>query len=202
MNRNRKPSESVSKYALALRELCGDYDYSAGIQSEMLRDVFVKVLNLPSVQTKLMMKDNTLTFDNAYKEAVAKDLAAKCSIEFNASSSWEGGTVLPVLTRLKVSTGCRHWVGRNTMPTKVQFPVVMRSTARSPATAVVEITVDKNANSPMKGVTGVTRSDTLLGCAEQYRNLCSTVWHMWVMVTSRTMTRRWNCMLFTRPTLI
>ena len=37
---------------------------------------------------------------------------------------------------------------------------------------------EKNANSPMKGVTGVTRPDTLLGCAEQYRNLCSTVWHM------------------------
>ena len=30
-----------------------------------------------------MLKDNTLTFDNAYKEAVAEELAAKCSIEFN-----------------------------------------------------------------------------------------------------------------------
>jgi len=92
MNRNRKPSESVSQYALAIRELCGDCEYSAAIQSEILCDVFVKGLNLPSVQTKLLLKDNTLTFDNAYKQAVAEELAAKCSIEFNASSSGENGT--------------------------------------------------------------------------------------------------------------
>ncbi|KAK2173398.1 hypothetical protein NP493_879g01054 [Ridgeia piscesae] len=73
MNRNRKPSESVSRYTLALRELGGDCEYSAAIQLEILLDVFVKGLNLPSVQTKLMLKDNTLTFDNAYKEAVAED---------------------------------------------------------------------------------------------------------------------------------
>ena len=29
------------------------------------------------VQAKLMLKDNTLTFENAYKEAVAEELAAK-----------------------------------------------------------------------------------------------------------------------------
>ncbi|KAK2155440.1 hypothetical protein LSH36_240g02046 [Paralvinella palmiformis] len=61
------------------------------IQSEILRDVFVKGLNLPSVQTKLMLKDKTLTFDNAYKEAMAEELAAKCSIEFNALLSGGGG---------------------------------------------------------------------------------------------------------------
>ena len=77
---------------MALRELCGDYDYSAAIQSEILRDAFVKGLNLPSVQIKLMLKDNTLTFGNAYKEAVGEELAAKCSIEFNASSSRANGT--------------------------------------------------------------------------------------------------------------
>ena len=103
MNINRKPS--VSQYALALQKLCGDGEYSAAIQSEILRDVFVKGLNLHSVQTKLMLKDNTLIFDNAYKEAVAEDLAAKCSIEFSVSSS--GGTALPVLTWFKMSTRCR-----------------------------------------------------------------------------------------------
>ena len=50
------------------------------------------LLNVPSVQTKLVLKDNTLTFDNAYKEAVAEELAAKCSIEFNVSSSGGNGT--------------------------------------------------------------------------------------------------------------
>ncbi|KAK2144791.1 hypothetical protein LSH36_730g00008 [Paralvinella palmiformis] len=65
----------------------------------------MKGLNLPPVQTKVMLKDNTRTFDNAYKEAVAEELAAKSSIEFNASSS--GETVLPLLTRLTMSTGCR-----------------------------------------------------------------------------------------------
>ncbi|KAK2155439.1 hypothetical protein LSH36_240g02045 [Paralvinella palmiformis] len=38
MNRNRKPSESVAQYALALRELCGDFEYSAAIQSVMIDD--------------------------------------------------------------------------------------------------------------------------------------------------------------------
>ena len=51
----------------------------------------------------------------------------------------------------------------------------MPTTARSPATAVVEITMEKNANTPMKGVTGVTRPDTLLGCAEQNRTQGTTV---------------------------
>ncbi|KAK2155353.1 hypothetical protein LSH36_242g06015, partial [Paralvinella palmiformis] len=60
------------------------------IQSEILCDVFVK--GLPWIQTKLTLKDNTLTFDNAYKEAVAEELAAKCSIECNASSSGGNGT--------------------------------------------------------------------------------------------------------------
>ena len=91
-----------------------------------------------------MLKANTLTFDNVYKEAVAEELAAKCSIECNASSTGGKGAVLPVLTRLTVSTGCRPWVGKNTVPTKGQFPAVMLSTARSSATAVVEITMNKN----------------------------------------------------------
>ena len=56
-------------------------------QTEILRDVFVKGLNLSSVQAKLMLKDNTPTFENAYNEAVAEELAAKCSVEFNASSA-------------------------------------------------------------------------------------------------------------------
>jgi hypothetical protein len=48
--------------------------------------------------------------------------------------------------------------------------VVTQSTAISPATAVVEITMNKHANTSMKAVTCVTRLDTLLGCAEQNRN--------------------------------
>ncbi|KAK2139638.1 hypothetical protein LSH36_1680g00039 [Paralvinella palmiformis] len=91
-----KPENLTHK---SYNELCGDCEYSATIQSKILRDVFEKELNLPSVQSKLMLKDNTLNFDNAYKEAVAEELAAKCSIECNASSSG-GKTILPVLTRL------------------------------------------------------------------------------------------------------
>ena len=64
------------------------------------------------------------------------------------------------------------------MPTKVQFPKVMFSTARSPTTAVVEITMKKNADTSMKGVAGVTRPDILLGCAEKNRNQGTTVWPM------------------------
>ncbi|KAK2140628.1 hypothetical protein LSH36_1289g00089 [Paralvinella palmiformis] len=106
MNGNRKSSESVLQYALALRELCFDCEYSAAVQSKILRDVFVKGLNLPSVQTKLMLKDNTLTFDNAYKEVAAKELAAKCSIEFKASSSGYSINVnlMKTLGRKKYST--------------------------------------------------------------------------------------------------
>ena len=42
--------------------------------------------NKPTFCPDKTLKD-TLTFDNAYKEAVAEELAAKCSVEFNASSS-------------------------------------------------------------------------------------------------------------------
>ncbi|KAK2147121.1 hypothetical protein LSH36_569g02027 [Paralvinella palmiformis] len=40
-----------------------------------------------------MLKDNKLTFDNAYKEVVTEGLAAKCSIEFYASSLGGDGIV-------------------------------------------------------------------------------------------------------------
>ncbi|KAI0211414.1 hypothetical protein LSAT2_003768 [Lamellibrachia satsuma] len=94
MNRNRKPTESVPQYALALRELCDDCEYQATLQTEILRDVFLNGLNLPSVQAKVMLKDKTLTFENAYKEAVAEpeEFAAKCSVEFSASSAGGNGS--------------------------------------------------------------------------------------------------------------
>ena len=83
MGRNRKSSETVAQYALALRELCGDCEYPAVIQTEILCDVFVKGLQLPTVQAKLLLRDNTLTFDLAYKTALAEELARKCSEDFN-----------------------------------------------------------------------------------------------------------------------
>ena len=90
--------------------------------------------------------------------------------------------VLPVLTRLIMSTGCRQTLGRKntcTVPTNVQFPVVMFSIAKSPATAVVEISMNKYANTSIKGVTGLTRPDTFLGCARQNRNQGTKVQPMW-----------------------
>ena len=63
--------------------------------------------------------------------------------------------LLPVLIRLKVSTGCRTLVGEK-VTAKVQLPVkvVMLLTARSHATDVVAIMI-RNANTLMKSVTGV-----------------------------------------------
>jgi len=79
MSRKRRENETVSAYALKLREMCGDCEYPNDFQNQALRDVFTMGLNLPSVQAKLMLKDNTLTFE----EAQAKELAAKSSAEFN-----------------------------------------------------------------------------------------------------------------------
>ena len=62
------------------------------MQTEILRDVFLKGLNLPSVQAKVMLKDKTLTFENAYKEAVAEEFAAKCSVESSASLAGGNGS--------------------------------------------------------------------------------------------------------------
>ena len=57
MNRQRKSSESVAQFALALREFCGGCDYPRDYQDQALRDMFVKRLNLTAVQAKLMMRD-------------------------------------------------------------------------------------------------------------------------------------------------
>ena len=72
-----------------------------------------------------MLKDNRLTFNNAYKQAVAEELAAKCSIECNASSSRGGGG-----TASTKQVNSVNRVGRKTMPTKVQFLVVLLSTTK------------------------------------------------------------------------
>ena len=84
MVRSRKSTESVSQYALALRELCGACEYTDAVPiKEQPRDVFVEELNLPNFQSRLMLKDNTLTFNDAYKEAVADEMAPKCSAQLN-----------------------------------------------------------------------------------------------------------------------
>ena len=84
MCRNRKEHESVAKFAFALREMCSECDYPTQYTSQALRDVFVKGLNLPAVQAKLLLRDNTLTFNEAYATAVAEEMAAKTSADFNA----------------------------------------------------------------------------------------------------------------------
>ena len=85
MNKQRKPSKSVAQFALALRELCVDCDYPRDYQDQALRDMFVKGINLPAVQAKLM-RDNSLKFEESYKTAIAEKLAAKSSTECNETS--------------------------------------------------------------------------------------------------------------------
>ena len=87
MSRKRKENESVSEFAMTLREMCGDCEFPVQYQDQALRDVFTMGLNLPAVQAKLMLLDNDLTFDDAYKSAQAEELARKCSVEFNTAGA-------------------------------------------------------------------------------------------------------------------
>ena len=82
MNRQRKSSESVAQFALALR----DCEYPRDYQDQALRDMFVKGLSVTAVQTKLMLRDNSLKFEEAYKTVIAEELAVKSSTEFNETS--------------------------------------------------------------------------------------------------------------------
>ena len=48
--------------------------------------MFVKGLSVIAVQAKLMLRDNSLKFEEAYKTAVAEELAVKSSTEINETS--------------------------------------------------------------------------------------------------------------------
>ena len=86
MNRQHKLSKSVAQFTLALRKLCGECDYPQDYQDQALHDMFVKGINLTAVQAKLMLRDNSLKFEEAYMTAIAEELAVKSSTEFNETS--------------------------------------------------------------------------------------------------------------------
>ena len=68
-SRSRKPSESISEYMAALRDLARHCDYGANL-SEMLRDRLVCGVNHRGIQRKLLAESG-LTYDSAIKTALA-----------------------------------------------------------------------------------------------------------------------------------
>ncbi|XP_039543047.1 uncharacterized protein K02A2.6-like [Pimephales promelas] len=84
-SRMKKPTETVTEYVAELRRLAQDCNYGATLD-QMLRDRLVCGIDDDRIQRRLLSEAN-LTFETAFKIAVANEAASKNVLDLQSKSS-------------------------------------------------------------------------------------------------------------------
>ncbi|KAJ8351850.1 hypothetical protein SKAU_G00233260 [Synaphobranchus kaupii] len=84
-SRSRQPNETVSEYVAELRQIAHDCNYGQTLE-QMLRDRLVCGINDDRIQRRLLAETD-LTFEKAYKMAVAAEAASRNVIDLQAKAA-------------------------------------------------------------------------------------------------------------------